>query len=151
MDFEISQVVLTIVVGCLFLWRISYGANNGLFAEAAGLIAAIAAFASVYYIAYIAGDVLGNNFGDIAVKSGYLVIAFIVYRLTTVIGNALRKVKEIPLIGGLDGIFGAVLGGVEAFLIVYLVEYITDFKILSPTYALVISVFSSIQKSFINS
>ena len=33
MDFDISQVVITTVVVCLFLWRMSYGAKNGLFAE----------------------------------------------------------------------------------------------------------------------
>ena len=147
MSFEISQVVLTIVVGCLFLWRISYGAKNGLFAEAAGLIAAIAAFVAVYYIAYIAGEALEKNFKGVAVKVGYLVIAFAVYRLMNVLGDALRKVKEIPILGGLDGLLGAVIGGIEAYLIVYLVEYVTDFKILSPVYAFIISVVTYIQKS----
>ena len=94
----ITGIVITIVVVCLFLWRISYGTNNGLFAEAAGLIAAIAAFAAVYYLINIAGSVLGRNFGNVIPKIGYLVIAFIIYRITTALGNALRKVKEIPIL-----------------------------------------------------
>ena len=133
MSFEmITGTVITIVVVCLFLWRISYGANNGLFAEAAGLIAAIAAFAAVYYLINIAGSVLGRNFGNVIPKIGYLVIAFIIYRITTALGNALRKVKEIPILGGVDRLMGAVLGGVEAFLIVRIVEFVTGISLFSP-------------------
>ncbi|MBE5826335.1 MAG: CvpA family protein [Butyrivibrio sp.] len=133
MSFEmISGIVITVVVVCLFLWRISYGTNNGLFAEAAGLIAAIAAFAAVYYLINIAGSVLGRNFGNVIPKIGYLVIAFIIYRITTALGNALRKVKEIPILGGADRLMGAVLGGVEAFLIVRIVEFVTGISLFSP-------------------
>ncbi len=133
MSFEmISGIVITVVVVCLFLWRISYGTNNGLFAEAAGLIAAIAAFAAVYYLINIAGSVLSSNLGNVIPKIGYLVIAFIIYRITTALGNALRKVKEIPILGGLDRLLGAVLGGVEAFLIVRIVEFVTGISLFSP-------------------
>ncbi|WP_024866340.1 CvpA family protein [Butyrivibrio sp. FCS014] len=133
MSFEmITGIVITIVVVCLFLWRISYGTNNGLFAEAAGLIAAIAAFAAVYYLVNIAGSVLSSNFGNVIPKIGYLVIAFFIYRLTTALGNALRKVKEIPILGGMDRLLGAVLGGVEAFLMVRIVEFVTGISLFSP-------------------
>ncbi len=128
----ITGIVITIVVVCLFLWRISYGTNNGLFAEAAGLIAAIAAFAAVYYLVNIAGSVLSSNFGNVIPKIGYLVIAFFIYRLTTALGNALRKVKEIPILGGMDRLLGAVLGGVEAFLMVRIVEFVTGISLFSP-------------------
>ena len=60
---EVSDIVMTVVVICLILWRVSYGTNNGLFAEAAGLIAVIASFAAVYYLTLIAGAVLNKNFG----------------------------------------------------------------------------------------
>ena len=63
MTLEISQIVITVVVVCLFLWRISYGTNNGLFAEAAGLIAGIASYIAVYYLMSFTGSVLGNKFG----------------------------------------------------------------------------------------
>ena len=150
MDFEISQVVFTIVVVCLFLWRISYGATNGLFAEAAGLIAVIAAFVAVYFIALIAGDFLHSSFGDMPIRCGYLVAAFVVYRLMVSLGNTLRKVKEIPLLGGLDQLMGAVLGAAEAGLIIYIVEFVTGVKILLPAYTLIMQLFTTIQKSFIN-
>ena len=133
MPFEISRVVITIVVVCLFLWRISYGTNNGLFAEAAGLISAIAAFAAVYYIIKIAGNVISSNLGAVVPKIGYLVIAFIIYRVMTALGDALRKVKDIPILGGLDRLLGAVLGFVEAFLIVRTIEYITGIQLFAPT------------------
>ena len=63
MSLDVSQIVIGVVVVCLFLWRISYGMNNGLFAEAAGLIAVIASYFAVYYVMSIAGSVIGNKIG----------------------------------------------------------------------------------------
>ena len=150
MNLEISQIVILIVVGCLFLWRISYGMNNGLFAEAAGLIAVIASYFAVYYLMSITGSVLGSKFGEVIPKIGYLVVAFVVYSLMTALANALRKVKEIPILGGLDRLLGAVLGGIEAALIIYIVEFVTGFKISESAIAACSQLFSYIQKTFIN-
>ena len=150
MNFDISQVVIGVVVVCLFLWRISYGMNNGLFAEAAGLIAVIAAFAAVYYIMKITGSVLSANLGGVIPKIGYLVVAFVIYRLMTVLGDQLRKVKEIPILGGVDRLLGAIMGGAEAALIIYIVEYITGFKMFEPAIGAWNQLYSYITKSFIN-
>ena len=149
MSLEISQIVFTVVVVCLFLWRISYGTNNGLFAEATGLIAVIASFAAVYYVMTIAGSVLTQNFGSIAPKVGYLVAAFLVYSIMTALGGALRKVKEIPILGGLDRLLGGVLGGIEAAIIIYIVEFITGFDLFGPAIAAWNQLFGYIQKTFI--
>ena len=150
MHLQIAQVVITIVVVCLFLWRMSYGAQNGLFAEAAGLISVMAAFVAVYYITKIAGDIINQNLGAVVSKIGYLTIAFVVYVVMASLGRALRRVKEIPILGGLDRLFGAILGAVEAALIIYVVEFITEFKIFEPAKASFLQAFFYIQKFFIN-
>ncbi|MBQ7658127.1 MAG: CvpA family protein [Butyrivibrio sp.] len=149
MNLEISQIVILVVVGCLFLWRISYGMNNGLFAEAAGLIAVIASYFAVYYLMSITGSVLNSKFGEIAPKIGYLVVAVLVYGLMTALANALRKVKEIPILGGLDRLLGAVMGGIEAALIIYIIEFVTGFKILGPAISACSLLFDYIRKNFI--
>ena len=135
MEFEISQIVITVVVVSLFLWRISYGASNGLFAEAAGLIAAIAAFAGVYYTMKIAGSVLSARFGAVIPKIGYLLVALLIYGVMTAIGKALRGIKEIPILGGFDRLLGAVLGAVEAYAVIYIVQYVTELDLYSPVMA----------------
>jgi membrane protein required for colicin V production len=145
MNLEISQVVITIVVVCLFLWRISYGTDNGLFAEAAGFIAVIAAFAAVYYVMNIAGSVITANFGDVITKIGCLVVAFIIYSAMTAIGKAVRGIKEIPIFGGLDRLFGAILGAIEAYLIVYIIVYVTGFDLFGPVIALGTQLFEYIK------
>ena len=149
MSLEISQIVITVVVVCLFLWRISYGTNNGLFAEAAGLIAVIASYIAVYYLMSITGSVLSNKFGEVIPKIGYLVAAFLVYSLMTALAGALRKVKEIPILGGLDRLLGAVMGGIEAALIIYIIEFVTGFKILGPAISACSLLFDYIRKNFI--
>ena len=154
MSFDISQVVLTIVVVCLFLWRISYGKNNGLFAEAAGLIAVFAAFASVYYIINIAGNVLNQNYGVVIPRIGYLLVAFIVYKIMTAIGDAFKKLKDVPIFGAMDRLLGALLGAVEAAAIIYLIEYVTDIEIMTSVTTVAIQLYSSVKevmaKNFIN-
>lgn len=158
MGFEISQVVITIVVTCLIMWRISYGTNNGLFAEAAGLIAVIASFATVYYMMQIVGDILNikfgdilnRNFQDIITKIGCLLIAFIVYRIMRAIGDALRGIKEVPVLGRADKFMGAILGAGEAIGIIFIVEFVTGFKFFEPTIATIMQVYDAIRKNFIN-
>ena len=130
LGFEISDIVIAIVVVCLILWRMSYGANNGLFAEAAGLISALASFASIYYIVKIVGDVLNKNLGNIITKIGYLLVAILVYKVMNTLVEHLRKIKEIPILGGLDRLMGALLGIVEAALIIKLFVFITGIEIM---------------------
>ena len=154
MNFDISQIVLTIVVVCLFLWRISYGKNNGLFAEAAGLVAVFAAFASVYYIINIAGSVLNQNYGVVIPKIGYLLVAFIVYKIMTAIGDAFKRLKDVPVFGAMDRLLGALLGAVEAGAIIDLIEYVTDIEIISSVTVVAMQAYGYVQslitENFIN-
>ena len=148
MSIDISQIVITIAVICIILWRISYGANVGLVAEAAGLIAVLATFASVYFIMGITENVLDKSFGGIIPKIGYLIVAFVVYRVMTGIGESLRKMKEVPVLGSFNRILGAVLGVIEAIAILYLVEYITGIKLLKVLQAAWLGLFGKIKGLF---
>ncbi len=148
MVLDISQIVLTIVVVCLFLWRMSYGTNNGLFAEAAGFISVLAAFAAVYYIMKIAGSILAQNYGNVIPKVGYLVIAFVIYSVMNAIGGALKKVRDVPVFGGIDRLLGAFIGFAEAAMIIYLIEYVTDIEIVKPVVSLFEQLIDAIKKSF---
>lgn len=132
MSFEISQIVTAVVVICLFLWRISYGTKNGLFAEATGLIAVIASFVAVYYVASLAGNVFGRNLGGVLPKAGFLAAAFAVYRIMKAMGNALSGIKEVPMLGAADRIMGAFLGAAEALTIILMVQFITGIKMIMP-------------------
>ena len=151
MSIDISQIVITVAVVCIILWRISYGSNVGLVAEAAGLIAVLATFASVYFIMGITENVLDKSFGGIIPKIGYLIVAFVVYRVMTAIGENLRKMKEIPVLGSFDRILGAVLGLIEAIAILYLIEYITDIKLLTTIQAAWGEAFGSFKDQFLKS
>lgn len=151
MSIDISQIVITVAVVCIILWRISYGSNVGLVAEAAGLIAVLATFASVYFIMGITENVLDKSFGGIIPKIGYLIVAFVVYRVMTAIGENLRKMKEIPVLGSFDRILGAVLGLIEAIAILYLIEYITDIKLLTTLQAAWGEAFGSFKDQFLKS
>ncbi len=148
--FEISQIIMTVVVVCLILWRMSYGINNGLFAEATGLIAVIASFLAVYYSIKIVDNVIKVNLGNVIPKIGYLFVAFLVYRIMVGISDAFRKIKNIPIIGTVDRFLGATLGIAEAILIIALIEYATEIEIVTPVLTTCYQIVLFIQKSFIN-
>jgi membrane protein required for colicin V production len=150
LGLDINQIIMTIVVVCLILWRISYGGNNGLFAEAAGLIAVIASFVAVYYLINVAMKLVNVQLGEIIPKIGYLIVAFAVYKIMTALAEGLRKITNIPIIGKVDRFLGAVLGMVEAILIIKLVEYITGIVILNTALSVCGVLIEYIKKSFIN-
>ncbi len=150
MSVEISQIVITIVVLVLFLWRISAGSKNGLFGEAASLVAVIAAFAAVFFVMNIAGNVLNRNLGNVLPKIGYLVVAFVVYRVMSSLGTALKKIKDIPILGGLDKLAGAVFGAAEAAIIIYIVEYVTGIKFFEPVITLFTQLYNFISNEIQN-
>ena len=145
LGFEIQDIVIAIVVVCLILWRMSYGANNGLFAEAAGLISVLASFASIYYIIKIVGDVLNKNLGSIITKIGYLFVAFLIYKIMNSLVEHLRKIKEIPILGGLDRLLGALLGMVEAAIIIKLFVFITGIEIMPVVIRMADSIYAWIK------
>lgn len=149
LGLDINQIIMTIVVVCLVLWRMSYGGNNGLFAEAAGLIAVIASFISVYYFINVVMKLVNVELGEVIPKIGYLIVAFLVYKIMTAIGDGLRKITHIPIIGKVDRLLGAILGIAEAVLIIKLVEYVTGIVILNTALTTLLTLFEYIKKSFI--
>ncbi len=147
LGFDISQIIMTIVVVCLVLWRISYGYNNGLFAEAAGLIAVIASFLAVYYSIHLVENVITIKLGKIIPQIGYLIVAFAVYKIMTAISDALRNIRKVPIIGKVDRFLGAILGIAEACLIIALIEYATDIEIVSTVLSACYKIVILIRKS----
>ena len=125
-------------------------ADNGLFAEAAGLIAVIASFLAVYYSINIVENFITINLGKVIPKIGYLVVAFLVYKIMTSISDALRNLTKIPIIGKVDRFLGAILGIAEACLIIALIEYVTDIEIVSTVLSACYEMVVLIRKSFIN-
>ncbi len=132
MNLDVPQIAITVVVVCLFLWRITYGLKNGLFAEAAGLIAVIAAFAGVYYTMKIAGNILDSRFGSVIPKIGYLSVAIVIYGVMNLLAKALRGIKQIPILGSFDRFLGGILGAFEAYAIIYIIHYVTDIDLTGP-------------------
>ncbi len=128
---SIDQLIIFIAVILLLFWRMSYGYNNGLFAEATGLISAFAALAVLYYLIKIAGQILNNHIGGILTRIVYLIAAIFVYKVMSGIGGIFKKIVDIPIIGFVNSILGAILGIVEVYIIVNIIERITDIQVQS--------------------
>lgn len=147
LEVDISQIIMTIVVVCLVLWRMSYGYNNGLFAEATGLIAIVASFLAVYYSIDLVEKVITVDLGKIIPQIGYLIVAFTVYKIMTSISDVIRNIRKVPIIGKVDRILGAILGIAEACLIIALIEYATDIEIVSTVLSACYEIVILIRKS----
>ena len=91
-------------------------------------------------------NIITVNLGNVLPKIGYLVVAFAVYKIMTALADALRRIKNIPIIGNVDRFLGAVIGIIEAIMIILLIEYATDIEIKEPVLATFTQLFGWIEK-----
>ena len=131
LTLTMPQMITVIAALIIIAWRISDGYHKGILEEAAGVVALLAALAAIYMAMNIAEDITQYSFKGITTKIIYFVIAIFIYKIGHLVGRALRPVKDIPIIGGLDAILGAVLGAIEAYIIILLLQKIIGIDAIS--------------------
>lgn len=121
------QVMISLAVLIVLLWRISYGYKNGFVAELIG----IAALACGFAILLISADALDGLLHDHNIRIVTVIIriavASIIYKAVIGIARGMKGVQKIPLIGTVDRLMGACFGALETYIGVKLLQYITDY------------------------
>ncbi len=121
------QVMITLAVLILLLWRISYGYKYGLIAE----LLEIAALAVGFCILNITSSTLdkllhgGNlNIVSIVVK---LVVVVAIYRAIQGVSNGTKGVRKIPIVGSADQLLGVCFGFIEIYMWIRLLNFIIGY------------------------
>ena len=113
-----------IIIVLIFIWRVAIGFRKGMVQEVISLIAMAVAGVCVVLILGAIGSYLNQEIGKVIQMVLVLFAVCLVYRLVHVLFTSLELVSKLPIIKGLEGRVGAVVGCAEAVLIVGLLVYL---------------------------
>lgn len=113
-----------IIIALIFIWRVTAGFRKGMVQEIVSLIAMIVAGVCIFLIMGVIGNYLNHEIGKMIQIIIVLFGVCLVYRLVHVLFTSLELISKLPIIKGLDRLLGALIGCVEAVLIVGILVYL---------------------------
>lgn len=116
--------IALIIIALIFIWRIAVGFRKGMMQEIVSLIAMAAAGVCIFLIMGAIGNYLDHEIGKMIQIVVVLLGVCFVYRLIHTLFVSLELISKLPIIKGVDKLLGAVVGFVEAALIVGLLVYL---------------------------
>lgn len=116
--------IALIIIALIFIWRITTGFRKGMVQEIISLIAMAVAGVCIFLIMGAVGNYLNHEIGQMVQVIVVLFVVCIVYRLVHVLFTSLELISKLPIIKGLDKLLGALIGCVEAVLIVAALVYL---------------------------
>lgn len=117
--YYISLAVIIII----FIWRITVGFRKGLVQEIISLIAMVVAGVCVILIIGAIGSYMAEEISRVVEMIIVLFAVCAVYRLVHVLFTSLELIAKLPVIKGVDKLLGAVIGLVEAGVIIGILVY----------------------------
>ena len=121
------QVLITIAVVIMLLWRISYGYRNGLVSE----LLEIAALAVAVVIITVSADaidrLLGHGSLNIIRMIIRIAIVVAIYRVIQGIAKGAKNIGKIPILGSANRFLGAAFGFIEVYIWMYILGYIIGY------------------------
>lgn len=115
--------IALIIIALIFIWRIAAGFHKGMIQEIISLVAMAVAGVCIVLILGAIGNYLNREIGQMIQLIAILFVICLVYRLVNVLFTSLELVSKLPIIKGVDKLLGAVIGCVEAALIVAILVY----------------------------
>lgn len=115
--------IALIIIAIIFIWRIAAGFRRGMVQEIISLIAMVAAGFCIILILGAIGSYLDKEIGKTIQMVSVLVVVCLVYRLVHILFTSLELISKLPIIKGVDKLLGALVGFVEAGVIVGVLVY----------------------------
>lgn len=116
--------IALIIIVLIFIWRITTGFRKGMVQEIVSLIAMAVAGFCIFLIMGAIGNYLNHEIGKMVQIICVLFVVCLVYRLVHVLFTSLELISKLPIIKGVDKLLGALVGCVEAALIVAILVYL---------------------------
>lgn len=116
--------IALIIIVLIFIWRITTGFRKGMVQEIVSLIAMAVAGFCIFLIMGAIGNYLNHEIGKMVQIISVLFVVCLVYRLVHVLFMSLELISKLPIIKGVDKLLGALVGCVEAALIVTILVYL---------------------------
>ena len=112
------------IVIVVFAWRMVVGFRKGMIAEVISLISLIVAGVCLAALLMAVGSYLEANIGQALQMLIVLAVVGLVYKLASLIFSSLKLIADLPVIKSLNRILGAVLGAVEATVIILIIIHV---------------------------
>lgn len=119
--YLIVFAIISIWVLISFLRR---GFRRGFARELLQFISILAAILTLSLVTTLIGSLEGGRAFRVVITILILAIAGFVYKLVLFFLKSIRLIAALPVIHGVDRIFGAIMGLIDGFCILYLIEYI---------------------------
>ncbi len=116
--------IALIVIALIFIWRIVAGFRKGMVQEIVSLVAMAAAGICIFLIMGAIGNYMNREIGKMIQVVAVLLAVCFVYRLIHMLFVSLELISKLPVIKGVDKLLGAVVGCLEAALIVGFLVYL---------------------------
>ena len=121
------QVMVSLAVLIVLLWRISYGYKYGIVAELLEIAALAVGFCILNISAETMSKFLHGEKLSIVSAAIKIIVVLIIYRAIQGITNGVRGTRKIPLLGSADKLIGAFFGIVEIYIWLKLLNYIIGY------------------------
>lgn len=115
--------IALIIIAIIFIWRIVAGFRRGMVQEIISLIAMAVAGLCIILILGAIGSYLDKEIGKTIQMIFVLIAVCLVYRLVHILFTSLELISKLPIIKGVDKLLGALVGFVEAGVIVGVLVY----------------------------
>lgn len=116
--------IALIIIALIFIWRVTTGFRKGMVQEIVSLIAMAVAGVCIFLIMGAVGNYLNHEIGKMVQIIVVLFAVCLVYRLVHILFTSLELISKLPIIKGVDKLLGALIGCVEAALIVGILVYL---------------------------
>ena len=111
--------IIFIVVALIYIWRIFQGSRNGLIDEVGALADIVIVSLAVVAGIVVIESALGKNLIGFLVSGIILLIILIARKLLRLVFCSLGLIAKLPILSGLNRLFGTIAGVVEATVIVW--------------------------------
>jgi membrane protein required for colicin V production len=120
------KFVFVIIIFILFVWRISRGFSNGILQEVVSALSAVIALACAVLVIYAVHSFISGEKTNAALCVFGLILLGVFFKIFGLITSPILALGEIPFIREFNKLLGAVLGAIEAGVLVYLLYKVLE-------------------------
>ncbi|SDB18764.1 CvpA family protein [Butyrivibrio sp. INlla16] len=126
---SMPQVIVSLAVLIILMWRIAYGYKYGFVAELIEIAGLATGFVIFSLSAGAIGKLIHGENLHILKTIIQLAIVITIYRVIQGIANGTKGTKKIPVLTNTNKVMGAAFGAVETYMWVMLIQHIVGYKI----------------------
>lgn len=123
MDIDVYAVGIVIVMVVIMLATMTHGFHKGFAREISGFVSLIAAMFVILLIAGVTQGFRTANASNLAVGLILFVVFGAIYKIIHLFVTSMNFIAGLPVISWLDSALGLVVGLLEGFAILYILEY----------------------------